>query len=231
MTSQTNQPPTIEVTVGAPVATVWESLRNPDLIRRWHGWHYGEDLDKEIQLIFGNPQSVDEANHVFVAGGGDRFELIEVPGGTRVRITRPPYVPDEEWSAYYDDITEGWTSFLQQLKFMHEVHPGEERRTIFLMARGPADGVPTLLKKPPVDVAETWFQSAHQQGAVLPTLGPGLLITAAKDPVEGADGPMGADAMAIITTYGLDDATFDEQREIWTTWWRTVYPEAEPAAV
>ena len=73
-------------------------------------------------------------------------------------------MPDEEWSAYYDDITEGWTSFLQQLKFMHEMHPGEERRTIFLMARGPADGVPTLLKKPPVELGEPWFQSAHQQG-------------------------------------------------------------------
>jgi uncharacterized protein YndB with AHSA1/START domain len=231
MTSPTNQPPTIEVTVAAPVATVWESLRNPDLIRRWHGWHYGEDLDKEIQLIFGNPESVDEANHVLVAGGSDRFELTEVPGGTRVRITRPPYVPDEEWSAYYDDITEGWTSFLQQLKFMHEVHPGEERRTIFLMARGPADGVPTLLKSPPVELGETWFQSAHQQGAVLPTLGPGLVITAAKDPVAGEEGPMGADAMVIITTYGLDDAAFDEQREAWTTWWRSVYPDAEPAAV
>jgi uncharacterized protein YndB with AHSA1/START domain len=230
MTS-TSDLPVIEVTVGAPVATVWESLRNPDLIRRWHGWHYGEDLDKEIQLIFGNPESVDEANHVLVAGGSDRFELIEVPGGTRVRITRPPYVPDEEWSAYYDDITEGWTSFLQQLKFMHEVHPGEERRTIFLMARGPADGVPALLKKPPVDLGEMWFQSAHQQGAVLPSLGPGLLITAAKDPVERAEGPMGADAMAIITTYGLNDTAFDEQRKAWTSWWRTVYPDAEPAAV
>jgi uncharacterized protein YndB with AHSA1/START domain len=229
MTSTTQQV-TIEVTIGAPVATVWESLRNPDLIKRWHGWHF-DDLDKEIQLIFGNPESVDEANHVLVAGGSDRFELTEVPEGTRVRITRPPYVPDEEWSAYYDDITEGWTSFLQQLKFMHEVHPGEERRTIFLMARGSADGLATLLKTPPVELGEPWFQAAHQQGVVLPSVGPGLLITAAKEPVAGEDGPMAADAMAIITTYGLDDAAFDEQREAWTTWWRSVYPDAEPAAV
>ena len=141
MTSKTELP-TIEVTIAAPVAIVWQSLRDPELIKRWHGWHF-PDLDNEISLIFGNPESVDEANHVLVAGGSDRFELMEVPEGTTVRITRPPYVPDEEWSAYYDDITEGWTSFLQQLKFMHEVHPGEDRRTIFLMARGSADGLPT----------------------------------------------------------------------------------------
>jgi hypothetical protein len=114
---------------------------------------------------------------------------------------------------------------------MHEVHPGEDRRTIFLMAPGPENGLPTLLSTPPVELGEPWFEAAHQRGVVLPSLGPGLLITASKQPVEGEEGPMGADTMAIITTYGLNDAAFDEQRKAWTIWWRTVYPDAEPAAV
>jgi uncharacterized protein YndB with AHSA1/START domain len=218
------------VTIGAPVAAVWQSLRDPELIKRWHGWH-ADELDDEIQMIYGNPKSVDEANHVLVSHGSDRFELTEIPGGTSVRITRAPYVPDEPWSAYYDDITEGWTSFLQQLKFMHEMHPGEERRTIFLMARGPADAVPSLLETPPTELGEPWFSSTHQQGVVLPTVGPGLLITAVKEPQAAEDGQQSADAMAIITTYGLDDAAFDEQRDAWTTWWRSAYPDTEPAAV
>ena len=225
MTDRTGQPPRIEVTVGAPVATVWQSLRDPELIKRWHGWH-ADELDAEISLIFGNPESVDEANHVLVTHGKDRFELTEVPEGTSVRITRAPYVPDEEWSAYYDDITEGWTSFLQQLKFMHEVHPDEERRTIFLMGRGPVDGLPTLLTTPPVELGESWFSSAQQRGFVLPSVGPGLLITAAKPPVPGEDGRQTADAMAIITMYGLDDAAFDQQRAAWTRWWQSAYPDA-----
>jgi uncharacterized protein YndB with AHSA1/START domain len=228
MTSNTDLP-TIEVTIGAPVTTVWQSLRDPELIRRWHGWH-ADELDDEIQMIFGNPQSVDEANHVLVARGGDRFELTEVPEGTSVRITRPPYVPDEEWSAYYDDVTEGWISFLQQLKFMHEMHPGEDRRTIFLMARGPADGVPTLLMTPPIALGEPWFSSTHQRGVVLPTVGPGLLIAAVKEPMQGEDGQESADAMVIITMYSLDEGAFEEQRQAWTTWWRSVYSDAEPAA-
>ena len=219
MTGEADQPATIQVTIGAPVAAVWQSLRDTELIKRWHGWH-ADELDQEIQLIFGNPESVDEANHVLVSRGRDRFELTEVPEGTSVRITRPPSVPDEEWSAYYDDITEGWTSFLQQLKFIHEVHPGEDRRTIFLMARGPADGVPALLKTPPVALDEPWFSSAHQHGVTLPSVGPGLLITAVKEPMVGEDDQDFADAMAIITTYGLDGGAFDEQREAWTTWWR-----------
>jgi hypothetical protein len=226
----TKTPPTIEVIIGAPVADVWRSLRDPELIRRWHGWH-ADELEEEIQMIFGQPQSVDEANHVLVSRGGDRFEVKDAPEGTSVRITRPPYVPDEPWSAYYDDITEGWTSFLQQLKFMHEVHPGEERRTIFLMARGPVDGVPTLLKTPPIEVGEPWFSSAHQHGVMLPTVGPGLVITAVKEPVMGEDGHDSADAMAIVTTYGLGDGAFEEQREAWTNWWRSVYSDAEPATV
>jgi hypothetical protein len=225
MTDRTGQPPRIEVTVAAPVAMVWQSLRDPELIKRWHGWH-ADELDEEIQLIFGNPESVDETNHVLVTHGKDRFELTEVPEGTSVRVTRAPYVPDEEWSAYYDDITEGWTSFLQQLKFMHEVHPDEERRTIFLMGRGPVDGLATLLATPPVELGDPWFSSAQQRGMLLPSVGPGLLITAAKPPVLGDDGRQTADAMAIITTYGLDDAAFDEQRAAWTRWWQSVYPDA-----
>lgn len=218
-------PAILEVTIAAPVEVVWRSLREPDLIKAWHGWH-AESLDDEVRMIFLDNVSADDDSHVLVAGGEDTFDCTAVPGGTRVRITRPAYRPDAEWSEYYDEVTEGWQTFLQQLKFMHEVHPGEHRRTIALMGEGSAAGAAELWRQPPATLGGEWFATPSQRGVQLPDLGPGLLITATK--------PTGDDqvfAMAVLTTYGLDDASFEIERERWTAWWRAAFPAAEPAQV
>lgn len=222
--------PVIEVTIAAPVEAVWASLRDPALVRRWHGWH-ADELDEEIQLIFFGDEAVDDQARVLNANAGDRFDVEAVEDGTRVRVTRAPYVPDEEWSAYYGEITEGWISFLHQLKFMHERHPDEDRRTIFLMGRGAPDALDRLRYSVPTTVGETWYEAEHQDGVLLPDLGPGLLIRAAKDPAQGETGQPAVDTMAIVTTYGLDDDRFAAERDRWTGWWRSAYPEAEPAQV
>ena len=218
------------MTIAAPVEAVWASLRDPDLVRRWHGWHCDE-LDEEITLIFFSDEGVDDEARVLNANAGDRFDVEPVDGGTRVRVTRAPYVPDEEWSAYYGEITEGWISFLQQLRFMHELHPGEERRTIFLMARGEPGALDRLLDSVPAATGEAWYEAEHQRGVLLPELGPGLLISATKDPTVDEGGQTVVDAMAIVTTYGLDDDQFLTERDRWTGWWRTAYPASEPAQV
>lgn len=218
----TDERPVIEVTIAAPVQAVWASLRDPALIRRWHGWH-SEGLDDEIALIFGTEGADDEA-HRLQANAGDLFEVDPVAGGSRVRITRAPYVPGDEWSAYYDDITEGWTSFLQQLKFMHERHPGEDRRTIFRMGRGEPDVPERLLSSVPTRVGDTWYTAERQQGRLLPDLGPGLLILVAKEPAADETGRIVVDASAIVTCYGLDDDRFAEEEDRWNSWWRGGYP-------
>ncbi|MFT4294857.1 MAG: hypothetical protein QM582_05525 [Micropruina sp.] len=223
----TDDRPVIEVTIAAPVEAVWASLRDPVLIRRWHGWHY-DGLDEEIAMIFGTEGADDEA-HVLNANAGDRFEVDAVPGGTRVRVTRAPYLPDEAWSAYYDDITEGWKSFLQQLRFMHERHPGEDRRTIFLMARGEPDAPERLRGSVPARAGELWYAAERQRGVLLPDLGPGLLITVAKEPATDETGTSFVDASAIVTCYGLDDDQFAAEQARWTAWWASAYPETAPA--
>ena len=220
----------IEVTIAAPVEAVWASLRDPALVRRWHGWH-AESLDEEIQVIFFGDEAVDDENRVLNANAGDRFDVEPVAEGTRVRITRAPYVPGDEWSAYYDDINEGWTSFLQQLKFMHERHPGEDRRTIFLMARGEPGALDRLRGSVPTAVGETWYEAERQRGVLLPDLGPGLLISCGKDPALDETGQQVVDTMAIVTTYGLDDDRFAAEQDRWTAWWRNAYPKSEPAQV
>jgi len=236
MTDTKNAPVTIEVTIAAPVETVWQSLRDPAWIRRWHGWHF-DGLDEEVEYIYGSKATESTEPYVLDVDGGDRFVLSEQAGGTLVRITRAAPGGNLEWDAYYDDITEGWTSFLQQLRFALERQPGRERRTLFLSADGAGPGKASFdLDTPvpgerydvggqggPVDSGEVWFVSAHQLGLTLDDLGPGLVVAGAK-PVSPTS-PNGG-AMAIVSTYGLDDRAFSAVRDRWSRWWSSTYPGA-----
>ncbi|KOV88307.1 SRPBCC domain-containing protein [Nocardia sp. NRRL S-836] len=168
----------IEITIAAPVEEVWQSFRDKDKLRHWHGWDLPE-LDAEIdQIYFQNAQ---EDGTTLVVHGHDTFALSPVDGGTRVVCTRAPKGTSPEWDDYYDDITEGWITFLHQLKFAHEYHPGEARRTLFWPAE--------------VDLGvsgEVFFTSPHQRGVVVAEWGPGLVVSSAK--------------MTVVTTYGFSDS-------------------------
>lgn len=216
MTDQPRTGVVIEVTIGAPVEVVWQAMREPELIRRWHGWHC-DDLDAEITLIYAEGAREVEP-YVLEIEPGERFELLETAGGTTVRLTRPAKEALEgQWADWYDDITEGWTTFLHQLRFALERHPGAERRTVFLSAAGEP-------RQPLADVPadDVLFTAAHQRGLVLDRLGPGLVVIGQSD-----DPPK---AMAVVTTYGLDDDAFAREQQDWEAWWRAAYPDAEPAA-
>jgi uncharacterized protein YndB with AHSA1/START domain len=209
---------TLEVTIAAPVAVVWQAMRDPDRIRQWHGWHT-EGLDAEIRQIFVDA-ATESGPYTLDLGDGDRFELRDHDGGTVLRLTRPPR--DQitgEWADWYDDITEGWISFVHQLRFALERHPGQARRTLFMSATGKP--VPSLWDG--LDAHEQFFASEHQRGLVLDDLGPGLLVLAETPGRPGHE----PGAMAIVTTYGLDDAAFERQRETWGAWWRASFPGAD----
>ena len=197
------EPPVVVVTVAAPVDVVWKALRDKDVLRQWHGWHF-DGLDDEIDHIYFGDVAEDEARRTLTLGAGDRIELVPDGDRTVVRLTRPPVDDDSEWAAYYDDITEGWTTFLQQLRFAVEQHPGEARRTLFYAGGGPAPDPSALVTGP------SWFRAANQSGTRVPAWGDGLLVTAYN---PGKDA-----AMAVLTTYGLDDdalARLDEQVRAW----------------
>ena len=197
------EPPVVVVTVAAPVDVVWKALRDKDVLRQWHGWHF-DGLDDEIDHIYFGDVAEDEARRTLTLGAGDRIELVPDGDRTVVRLTRPPVDDDSEWAAYYDDITEGWTTFLQQLRFAVERHPGEARRTLFYASGGPAPAPSALVTGP------SWFRAANQSGTRVPAWGDGLLVTAYN---PGKDA-----AMAVLTTYGLDDdalARLDEQVRAW----------------
>lgn len=253
-------PVVIQVTVGAPIETVWSFLREPDLIQRWHGW-VADGLDSEIDYIYRTHARETERPYVLEmdrgsdgswVDAGDRFELTEsedpeadgaVGGGgvvTIVRIIRGARGPEEMWDAWYEDITEGWTSFLNQLRFTVELHPEALRRTIFLSADGhglpsvrAALGLSGVLPGQPYEavispelelLGHGWFVSDNQVGATVGTWGPGLVIAA-----DRPDGGSYKGVMAIVTTYGQDDADFTRTVREWQNWWTARYPDSGTA--
>ena len=241
MTEHTGTP-RIEVTVAAPPEVVWPALRDPELIRRWHGWHYGADgergggLDDEIRVIYATGVTEDPAARVLQLGDGDRFSLHPADGGgTVVRVTRAPRGADPEWAAYYDDITEGWWTFLTQLKFAIERHQLAPRRTLLLHGPVPATGaladelgLSDVADQPPgteyrakaatgEELSGSVFaRSGSQLALTVDSAGDGLLILAVQPRSEHR--PDGA-GMLLLTGYGLDDAGFDALRNRWSGWW------------
>jgi hypothetical protein len=164
---------------------------------------------------------------------GSRFEVEARGPHTVVRVTMPAPVGDAGWEEFYDDIREGWTSFVMQLRFALENHPGEDRRTLWLEGAGAAPLDPAQLGldggRPPGDRyegatawGESWsgevlFRNEHQVGLTVDGYGPGLVILHGKPPQ--ARPPHGG-GMAIVTAYGLDDAGFAALEQRWTAWWR-----------
>jgi len=223
----------IEVVIAAPVPEVWAALRDPVQIRRWHGWE-DDSLDAEIEQIYGAAATVAESGTRLVLAGGDTVVLETVPGGTRLQLHRVPLGANPEWDAYYDDITEGWTSFLQQLRFALERHPGSDRRTLQL-AGAPATlggvvarlGVAELRDRDagtPYTATTTlaehwtgqvWFVSERQLGITVDGYGDGLLILG-EEPVA-AHRPDGG-SMVLLTAY-TGPEEFAAIRERWNRWW------------
>ena len=77
-------------------------------------------------MIFVEEAGADAAAHTLEWETGDRFELVPDGEGARLRVHHEP--PTEG----YDDIGEGWTGFVEQLRFALTRHRGEERATHYL---------------------------------------------------------------------------------------------------
>jgi uncharacterized protein YndB with AHSA1/START domain len=137
-----SDPVVVEVAIAAPVETVWRALRDPREIRRWFGWDH-DGLDEEIRFIFVEHATADDEAHVLDGAEGGTIALEPQGDRTVVRVTRATS------SEGYDEINEGWLTFLQQLRFYLERHPGRDRRTVHVATTG-----------------EEWFSSEHQRGVL-----------------------------------------------------------------
>lgn len=203
----------VELTIAAPFATVWQALRDPAEIRRWHGWDYDE-LDGEIEIIYVNDVVADEAAGTIAIGDGSRFELEDRGAETVVRVTMPAPADGASWDDFYSDIREGWVTFVEQLRFMLEQHAGEERRTLQLDgppavavddAPGSAYAATTPWGEPLAGTVR--FRTGNQVVLAVDGYGPGLVALHAKP---------GGGGMAVVTAYGLDDQAFAALEQRWS---------------
>lgn len=235
----------VEMTIAAPVETVWAAMRDPEQLRNWFGWD-ADTLQDEIQFIFFDHAEADEATRVIsfgeYEGVADRVELRATAGGTVLRVVRSGPVT-ADWNAFYEDTWEGWTTFFQQLRFLLERHPEAKRRTLFLSGKPPtpgalpvealrlnalwsaAAGSKTTFELP---VGETvsgtvWHHSEHQVGMSVDGWGDGLLVITDQPAPNG--GPNGG-GTALLTTFGLSDAEFAALEQRWTAWWRERFVKA-----
>lgn len=238
-----NSGPVTTVVLPLPIKDCWPYFRDPALIREWHGWEYDSDggLDGEIEEIFVEGATVGE-DHRSINLGTHLFTFSEEGGSTRVEVVRAPVEEGSEAEGlipFLPEIDEGWTSFLQQLRFKLERHRDASRRTVFY-GGNPQD--PTIspiqwlglgqvgMQKVgatygatvgPGDAltGELWFTAPHQIGVTVEGWGDGLLIVS-----EGPEGgPPYTKGQALLTTYGLDDEEYTDLADRWSAWWGRHY--------
>ena len=249
MTAPSPESPTparvvVDVTIAVPIDVVWQALRDPARLAQWFGWDY-EQLAAEIDMIF-------------IAGGketepgrrldmdGHVFELEAVGAATRVRLVRADPPASDTWDGVYDDVDEGWKTFVAQLAFWLEAQSAvardaSQRRTVYLAGHRETEQAPGLAAA--VDLSklndlavgqrytltastgdalrgEVRFRTEHQLGVSVDAWGPGLLVFAGRPPSPKS--PHGG-GFALLTTFGWNEADVDALGDRWAAAWARAF--------
>lgn len=231
----------VEVTVSAPADEVWRALRDPAQIAQWFGWD-AETLPDEIDYIFAKHAHADDAARTIQWDGQpDRFEVEARGELTVVRVVRAAPAAEHVWDDVFEDMTQGWISFVYQLKLWFD-RARAARRTIFLSGR-PREGGPLaaaalgLAGGPPGSpyramapfgdelAGRISHQNRFQLGVTVDAYGDGLIVIIDRPP--GGKYPTGA-SMVTITTFGLADAAFTALESRWRAWWDAHFVTAPP---
>jgi uncharacterized protein YndB with AHSA1/START domain len=205
----------IEVVVDAPRAEVWRALTEPERVARWFGWDH-DGLEGEIRYIFVDHVRQEPPARLEFDDGeqGQTIELVEDGPRTRLICVRPGSLEGANWDEVYEDVREGWVMFFQQLRHSLERHADEDRRTIRLTGEAvPAAVVAALGREASGPV---WHEGRFHH--MLAAGGEGDLLVGVhpKLPIESR--AVGEVAVA-ITSYGLDEPSFETLRERWASWW------------
>lgn len=199
--------PIVELTIAAPPTTVWRALRDPTLIRRWHGWEH-EGLTAEIDAVYISGVRAREADGVLEFVGLDhRFLVTPAGDGTRLVVDKPaPEEVESDDDAPYDEIEQGWITFVQQLRYVLERHPGEERATVMLRVGGGAPLTPDAVGLDGGGGLEEWFRTPHQVGLLV---GDDALLVLVAHP--------GGGGRLVLSAYGPGRGALEELGSRWAT--------------
>jgi len=242
----TPQPPrvVVDVTIAAPIEQVWQALRDPALLAQWFGWDYDKLADEIDGYFVAGGVEVEPGRRLDL--GGDVFELEVAGSGTRVRLVRAEPPAGDTWDGVYDDVDEGWRTFLAQLAFWLEAQQGagrttSPRRTIYLAGhRAEADG-PTLTAaaglaaiasaavgdryEATAVTGETLagtirYRTEHQVGLSVDAWGPGMLVLAGR---PGSPKSPHGGGFALLTLFGADAEAVGRLTAAWAAAWRTAF--------
>jgi uncharacterized protein YndB with AHSA1/START domain len=233
----------VSVVTRARYEDVWRALRDPAEIARWFGWDY-EGLHEEVDTFFVKQavEGVDAEHHrALTMKNGDRLALVVEGEKTRITVTRRTHEAldrHESYDGLYDAVDEGWISFVHQLRFYLEKHPGVGRRTLsalglpmgprndslldrlgLLAVRGTPVGAAYSATRPPDNRpmgGQIWYRTELQTGMTLASeFGEALLIIAR---VPSGTRPPHGEVNLVLNTDGLDDADFAGVQERWDRW-------------
>ncbi|MFO0633689.1 MAG: SRPBCC domain-containing protein [Nannocystaceae bacterium] len=230
--------PIVELTISAPADEVWRALRDPEQIQQWFGWDT-DSLGDEIEYIFKDHASADDATHTITFGGrSDRVTLEARGTDCIVRMVRPAPATITDWDDVFDDEVQGWIAFFNQLAFAFARHRRASRRTLYFSGAPKAGalaaaalGLPLQLRTPGAAVrvaaptgdelvGTLWHRGRHQIGVTVDAWGDGLLVIIDRSP--DAKRPAGS-TQVILTTYGLSDAAFAALEDRWKRWWPSAF--------
>jgi uncharacterized protein YndB with AHSA1/START domain len=181
--------------MSASPATVWQHLRQPELLRRWFGWH-GPEFEDEIDGLSGGFSAVEREGHAVVIGD-HRMVLQEVEPGTELCVSRVG-----ESDEHGIEIDEGWVTFLEQLRYVINVQPAGARHT-FMVPGAPVTDIPWE--------HDEWARSTHQRTALVPAWGQVQVTTV--QPAAGGPAPR-----VVVNGYGRTDDEAAEQHAAVAAW-------------
>ncbi len=216
----------------APPEAAWAHLREPELIRRWFGWHH-DGFDAELREVFADAVTVERSGRELVMAGTHRFVIDGHPAGSTLHVTRVPAADGAPRDPFQRVIEEGWVTFLHQLRLVLDLDPAAAAGTRHTVMRSgsPRSGLVTdadpggawhgrLLGTEELG-GTVWFRTPHQLGLRVRGWGDGLLTIMTDVP--------GGEGRVVLTTCGRsDDAAAATEQDL-LRWWAGV-TDAAPAS-